>query len=158
MQKTNNRSAELFHAMDQIRRAWRNITPGKILSKAQFGTLLLIARQSGPQHTEPIMLSALAAEMDQSLPAISQRVRTLETLGCLERVPNPLDRRITGVQITAEGLHILDLAKYHLDQILTTALEQLGAENTGTLLTLLAELAEALENANANITGKETTL
>lgn len=146
MQEREKRPVELFRAMDRARRAWCSVTPGDTLNKAQFGTLLLIARHRGQENTDPVMLSALAAEMGQSLPAISQRIRALEELGCLERLHCSEDRRVTGVQITDEGLRILELARRRFDQILAQALDRLGPENADTLIELLTELASALED------------
>lgn len=159
MNLSKDQNTELFRAMYRVRRAWCSITPCKTLSKSQFATLLLILHRSDPENcknanggTGYITLTALAAEMQQSLPALSQRVRLLEEMGYVERVPEPTDRRVMGLRLTPEGLCVMTEAKEKFDLFLTQALEQLGHENAGKLIELLIQLADIFEDRLAHKT------
>lgn len=93
------------------------------------------------------MPSALADDMHQSRPALSQRIHALEEMGYIERVPDSTDRRVAGARLTEEGLQVLSRARERFDGILLGAMEQLGPEHAEMLISLLAELADALEDA-----------
>ena len=154
MNTEKDQAAELFRAMDRVRRAWHGVIPCKTLSKSQFGTLLSIfhhgmaAEKDGKNGV--ISMSALAAAMNQSVPALSQRVRGLEDMGYVERVPDPADRRVIGVRLTPEGTEMLKKAREHFNGILSKALEEMGPDLSGQLVSLLSELAMSLEHAVAD--------
>lgn len=163
MERMESELSELFRVMDRMRKAWMNVTPCSTLSKAQFGTLMVIAypeRMIGPEGEplppgtgEIMTMTALSRRMHQSLPALSQRVSALESLGYVERVPDPGDRRVTGVRATPDGYRVLSEAYRRFSGIMRHAVGYLGAENIQTLLHLLTRLAEGLEAAAADPDG-----
>ncbi len=147
----NIQTAELFCSMDRVRKAWHSVIPCDTLSKSQFLTLMTIYHYEKPQQNEalsrPVKLSALANSMGQSLPALSQRVKLLEDMGYIRRIPDPDDRRIMGIQLTEEGIQVLFIAHKRFDSIISDTAEYLGAETYDKLISLLTQLAEALELA-----------
>lgn len=153
MDQPKMETTEMFRLMDRVRRAWLSVTPHESLNKSQFATLMAISRRSGQccgsasKQGEPVMPSALADDMHQSRPALSQRIHELEEMGYIERVPDPTDRRVAGARLTEEGLQVLSRARERFDGILLGAMEQLGPEHAEMLISLLAELADALEDA-----------
>ncbi len=153
MDQPKMESVELFRLMDRVRRAWLSVTPHETLNKSQFATLLAIFRKTGHCGTDSekkdgvITPSALADAMHQSRPALSQRIHALEELGYVERVPDANDRRVAGLRLTQEGVQVLNRAKQRFDGMLSQAIKQLGEDHAETLVTLLAELADALEAA-----------
>lgn len=157
MKSTEAKAIELFRTMGLVRKAWHNVTPCETLNKSQFGTLMMIAHRGQPpgqpcadvQTPDCISLSTLASVMHQSLPALSQRVSALEALGYVERVPDPDDRRVIGLRVTPEGMRVLNIAYERFNRILTQSIGHLGTENFDTLVTLMGELAVALEQAVA---------
>lgn len=163
MKQMDKTVSDFARAMDRLRRAWQNITPCGELSKAQFTTLLAIAYPdfqhgpllpnvealSGAARRRTVRLTELSRTMHQSLPALSQRVSTLEALGYVERVPDPDDRRVTGLCLTDEGLRTLQRAYEHIGGMISRAIDRLGQENLRTMLELNELLAEALEYAAA---------
>lgn len=159
--------SELFRVMDRMRKAWQNVTPCDTLSKSQFGTLAAIARpwaMGGPPGSGPlpeaapdaVRLTDLARAMRQSLPALSQRVSALEAMGYVERVPDPTDRRVTGVRVTPEGMAVQISARERFNGMMTRAIESLGQENLHTLLRLLTQLAQELEASAADPNGTKS--
>ena len=126
MKKDVSQTTRLFTVMDHMRRVWQNLRPCPDLTKAQFGTLMVLAngeKKPGPEDPHPCLpgrpvmsLSAVAAAMGQSLPSISQRISALEGMGYVERVPDPSDRRGSGIRISASGISLLEQAKQNKDQ------------------------------------------
>ena len=94
MEQEQVNPVRFFELMDRVRRAWRNISPCPQLSKSQFATLMVLKHAGKPplvQFTEEevergMSLSALAGVMGQSLPAVSQRISTLEAMGYVEQM------------------------------------------------------------------------
>lgn len=142
----------LFSSLDRMRRVWQSITPCPELSKAQFGTLMVILHGGKPPHfscknakNEPMALSTIANIMGQSLPSVSQRVTSLEQMGYLERVAHPSDRRICGVRLTPSGQKLMSHAFETIQADLDQAMAHLGNEQLETLFRLLDQLADELE-------------
>lgn len=159
MECHNIQTAELFRSMDRVRKAWHSVSPCDALSKSQFGTLMAIhhfemAEVNGEKNKH-VKLSALANSMGQSLPALSQRVSLLEDNGYVRRVPDPDDRRTTGLELTDEGTEVLELARQRFDGILSYAADYLGPETSDKLIVLLNQLAEALELAVSHMVQTE---
>lgn len=150
MDGSYSQTTALFHSLDRVRRAWRAIAPCENLTKTQFDTLLGVFHMSGRPSAgegaaQPVPLSELAPALALSLPALSQRVRALEDLGCVERVPDPADRRITGLRLTPKGFEVLLEARQRVDRILSEAIRRLGPD-AETLIRTLDEVAAILED------------
>lgn len=159
MECRNIQTAELFRSMDRVRKAWHSVSPCDSLSKSQFGTLMAIHHfeitETDSEKSSHVKLSALANSMGQSLPALSQRVKLLEDNGYICRVPDPRDRRAMGIELTDEGSKVLELARQRFDGILSYAADYLGAETSDKLISLLNQLAEALEIAVSHMVQTE---
>ena len=163
MRKDASQTTRLFAAMDHMRRVWQNLRPSHDLTKAQFGTLMVLANSGKmPTPADPhtctpgravMTLSALAAAMGQTLPSISQRIRPLDSMGYVERVPDPSDRRVSGIRISDSGISLLNQAKKEMGARVEAAIDVLGSENLELLLNLLEQFAAALETAAANENG-----
>ena len=143
---------ELFRLMDRVRKAWKGVVPCSQLSKSQFGTLMILAcggkepdAHPGRDPFTPMTLSELAGIMGHSLPALSQRITLLEGMGYVERLPNPADRRVTGLRVTPEGLQLLQTARNDFVRKLNFVMEQLGPEGSADLIHTLDRLAQTLE-------------
>lgn len=155
MRKDASQPTRLFAVMDHMRRVWQNLRPCQNLTKAQFGTLMVLAnggKMPTPADPHPcapgqtvMTLSALAAAMGQTLPSISQRISALEAMGYVERVPDPTDRRVSGIRISASGVSLLGQAKKEMGARIEAAIDTLGSENLELLVNLLEQFAAALE-------------
>lgn len=145
---------KLFSAMDRMRRAWRDTTPCQQISKAQFATLIVIAHGADPctmtKQTEiisPMPLSVLASLQKQSLPAISQRIHTLEEMGYVKRVANPQDRRVSAVELTEKGELLLNETHKIWKDKMQTVLAAMSEQELKILLDLMEKMTQALEQA-----------
>lgn len=156
--------SRFFQAMDRLRRAWGGLEPAPQLNKSQFGTLMALQILGGPggppgplqegpcalaAEGSPVRLGVLAHAMGQSLPAISQRISALESLGCVERVNDPRDRRVSAVRLTRAGHALLEQGYANMKQKLSQAMEAIGPENLTLLLELLERMAAQLEKLAA---------
>ncbi len=157
LEKGTSYAIQLFSAMDRMRRVWQGISPCPELSKSQFGTLMAISHGGKLPHAAcreaqpaPVPLSVVASQMGQSLPSVSQRVSTLEQMGYIERVPDPHDRRVSGVRLTEGGRELLARACQTVQAELDTALAKLGADQLQTLFRLLGQLTDELEKITKN--------
>ena len=75
------------------------------LGPKDFFTLHLIRHLSPPERPG-VQMSALARELEISLPALSKTVQSLEERGYVLRVPDPRSRRNTLVQLTQKGVEL----------------------------------------------------
>ena len=95
-----SRSMQMFRVMDRMRRAWMEITPMQEMSKSQFNTLMMLRHGVAEHHQgeeqkpcEPMTLSELSSKLGQSMPAVSQRISKLESMGYVQRSPDLKDKR-----------------------------------------------------------------
>ena len=146
---------QLFRLMDRMRRAWTVFTPKPEISKSQFGTLLAL-RHGGKRPCEdkecrnrdpfePMTLSELAKIMNQSMPALSQRISKLEGMGYVQRMPDQKDRRTTWIRLTPSGSQLLSSSFENLVSKMNYIMEQLGEEDTRLTFRVLEQLAQILE-------------
>lgn len=155
MKETYERSMRLFELMDKIRRSWCEFAPRPELTKAQFGTLLVIQSgsmvQSHPVKDdpfEPMTFSELSAIMEQSMPAVSQRISKLETLGYVRRIPDEKDRRTIWIQLTSSGKELLDSCRQSMEEYLEYIRMQMGDEDAETMFRILEKLSVIMEQTN----------
>ena len=152
MTEKNQQVSQMLRCIYRLRRVWIGFSPCDTLNKSQLRTLLAIrnyARLVPEKAGETPTLSDLAEIMRQSLPAISQRVRTLETMGFIARVPHPGDRRVSGVCLTEEGEKVMQQAYRRLSGMLCQSMDSLGTEDSAQLIGLLDRLAAAIEQTAA---------
>jgi DNA-binding MarR family transcriptional regulator len=147
-----SRAEQWFKSLDRLRRAWQGITPCDELSKSQFATLMVLRHGGRPPHAPPqpleesgMTLTALAGVMQQSMPALSKRVHTLEAMGYVTCLPDAVDRRVMHVHLTPEGDALLQRAKRQLGQTLSEAMQTLSDAEMAQLLSLMERMTLALE-------------
>lgn len=153
MKKSPSQAVQMFLAMNRMRRAWRGISFCPELNKSQFWTLFLLyhgfcdsgKEQQPPSPPEPMTLSALAQAMQQSMPAVSQRIRQLEEMGYVSRIPDPRDKRSTGLELSEEGKRLMESACTRMTETLDTILTVLDPKEIETMFQTLQKLAEAME-------------
>lgn len=152
MEKTPSQAIQMFIAMNRIRKAWRGISFCPELNKSQFWTLFLLYRgfcdsdeSEKPKPPEPMTLSALAQAMQQSMPAVSQRISGLEEMGYVSRVPDPRDKRSTGLILSESGQQLMESACSRMTQTLDAILKVLDPAEVEAMFQSLQKLAEAME-------------
>lgn len=98
------------------------------------------------QHMPPegIRLTELADAALLTKQSMGYLVDDLETLGYIERVPDPVDRRAKVVRLTAKGREVERTVRDTIRQIEADWSERLGADNYQRLLQLLRTLIEAI--------------
>ncbi len=88
---------EAAEVLDDLLRAWRQITPDSTLSRTAAYSLGALYR------TGPMRLTALATDQAVSQPAMTGLVRRLEKQGLVERSSDPGDGRVVFVALTQRG-------------------------------------------------------
>ncbi len=91
----------------------------------------------------PITLGALAEHERVAPPSITKSVAKLEAGGYLKREPDPADRRVVRVRITASGSSLLDESRKRKDAWLASRLAALTTDERERLAAAL-DVLEAL--------------
>ena len=149
-----SRSMQMFRVMDRMRRAWMEITPMQEMSKSQFNTLMMLRHGVAEHHQgeeqkpcEPMTLSELSSKLGQSMPAVSQRISKLESMGYVQRSPDLKDKRTTWICLTDVGEKLLQNSCHLMAQKLESIMEQMGQEDTQTMFRVLEKLAGIMEQS-----------
>lgn len=138
--------ADLFGTVGRFRRTVRRaagasfVTSG--LTESQAELLRLVGRQPG------ISVSAAAAELGLAANTASTLVSKLATEGLLVRTPDPDDRRVGRLELTAPAQELADASRAARRAALAEALDELDEDDTRALaegMRVLAALTAKLQ-------------
>ncbi len=99
------------------------------------------------EQSEPVRMGVLAHHERITPATLSKVVDSLESLGLVERVPDPLDGRVTLVRLSAAGRRLIEAQRDASTLALEQALAQLASADRDALLhsmSALERLAEIL--------------
>ena len=147
MEESPSKAVRMFLAMDRMRRAWKGINFCPELNKSQFWTLFHLYRGSWGQGECPdrMTLSALAQIMQQSMPAVSQRISRLEEMGYVTRVPDSQDKRIVWLSLSESGREEMKSACARMTETMNSILNVLGDDEIEFMFQTLCKLADAMD-------------
>ncbi len=136
--------AELFGTVGRFRRTVRRAAGSSFtgLTESQAELLRLVARQPG------ISVSAAAAELGLAANTASTLVSKLSAEGLLVRTPDPDDRRVGRLELTAPAQELADASRAARRAVLAEALDELDDDDTRALadgLRVLASLTATLQ-------------
>ena len=136
--------AELFSTVGRFRRTVRRAAGSSFtgLTESQAELLRLVARQPG------ISVSAAAAELGLAANTASTLVSKLSAEGLLVRTPDPDDRRVGRLELTAPAQELADASRAAGRAVLAEALDELDDDDTRALadgLRVLASLTATLQ-------------
>jgi DNA-binding MarR family transcriptional regulator len=138
-----------------------DLTTGRLIGElsALVGRVMLVARggDEGPALTttqrlalfelnasESLRLNELAERIVTSAPTASRAVDALVSLGFVERVPDPRDRRAVQIRVTDYGRGRVAERVARVGETLEPALSTLPRDDRVRLVALLAQLNSAL--------------
>ncbi|MCV7216411.1 MarR family transcriptional regulator [Mycobacterium crocinum] len=135
--------ADLFGTVGRFRRTIRRAAGASFvgLTESQAELLRLVARQPG------ISVSAAAAELGLAANTASTLVSKLSSEGLLMRTPDPDDRRVGRLELTAPAQKLADASRAARRATLAEALDELDEDDTRALaegLRVLAKLTTTL--------------
>ena len=85
------------------------------------------------EHHGPITVSALAEHEGVRKPTTTRTARALVDLGLVTRIPDPVDGRVSWLDLTSEGRRLLQRARRRTDEYLARRLKRLSPEDAATL-------------------------
>jgi DNA-binding MarR family transcriptional regulator len=101
-------------------------------------------------QTGDLTINELARRMMIKPPSLVAAVDTLERAGYLRRLPDPTDRRRTPLHITGEGEVLLREFPFCSESdVLSVALDRLGARKSEQIASLLEELDAAIMDSKS---------
>ncbi|WP_255581714.1 MarR family winged helix-turn-helix transcriptional regulator [Cupriavidus sp. AU9028] len=111
---------------------------GLSLDRALFPLLVGIDRYG------PIGVVALAERAGRDYTTVSRQVTRLESLGLVERKPNPVDRRVNEAVLTAEGRKMTDALDAARIRLAAPALAEWSDDDFRDLVRLLRRFVDGL--------------
>ena len=108
------------------------------LSPSQVSALAVISNHG------PLTLGAVAEHERVAPPTITKVVSKLESDGLVIRTPDPSDRRVCRVEVSAEGAALLDEVRRRKTAWLTARISQLDADRQRRLADALDVLDEII--------------
>jgi DNA-binding MarR family transcriptional regulator len=123
---------------------WRAARRLRHVSDVEISPSLHAALGTVERHG-PITAGQLAAHEHVRKPTMTRTIRELVDRGLIERLPDPLDGRVTWLKTTPAGTSLINHARRRTDVYLTKRLQRLSAEERETLrraAEILEQLAE----------------
>lgn len=114
------------------------------LASWEFDLLATLRRSGEPYRLAP---TVLFSSLMLTSGAMTRQLHQLEKRGLIQRQINPADARSVLVQLSAEGLALIDVAVAEHVQNLHSLVNGLSAEEAAQLDQLLGKWMEALENS-----------
>lgn len=143
--KEYGRAAAFLEGMNRLRQAWAGFHPAAPLNRGDIMVLGMVDELT--RQGKPVTVSELARRTHQSLPGASQKASGLEQMGYLCRTADESDRRVSYLELTAEGRQMAEGALRVFLRQIEQALDILGREKTETLLALVCQLSDAMDMA-----------
>ena len=97
------------------------------------------------EQSEPVRMGVLAHHERITPATLSKVVDSLESLGLVERVPDPLDGRVTLVRLSAAGRRLIEAQRDASTLALEQALAQLSSADRDALLHSMSALERLSE-------------
>ena len=104
---------DLLHAINRAHRAWKKADLQTNINRSQLFTMITLRNQSADRHEAvdcdsqypfyAMTLSELARAMQQTMPAVSQKITKLTEIGYVKRTPDNSDRRTVWISLTEKG-------------------------------------------------------
>lgn len=115
------------------------------ISHSEFCLLHIIVEDSS-DSSDGMTVSAIAAALDVTPPAVSRSLKSLESRGLVTRETNLINRRNTMVRLTEKGRELLEDSRRQMDTVMDLVNEKMGEERKNQLCELLSEMTEIIEN------------
>jgi DNA-binding MarR family transcriptional regulator len=100
-----------------------------------------------------LKVSDIAKMMYLSPPAVSKMLNRLEAKDLIERFPDTADRRVVYVRLSEAGMQGFTVMRRSMQLFTKHMVEQLGRDETETLIKVLRHLLEIIKNSNINDVG-----
>ncbi len=127
---------------------WMQVFKDTGLKGAEMQTLMIIAYFGGIYNinTEPVPVGALAAKLELSNPATSQKISALEEHGYIERTFSKNDKRAVCVCLTKKGKQKVLQIRNKFTTILQKATLKYGKEKSRQLFNSMHEFCNVLND------------
>ncbi|SES65770.1 MarR family winged helix-turn-helix transcriptional regulator [[Clostridium] polysaccharolyticum] len=150
MEKKYDEFLELIHSFKRTTCKIRSSS----LAPAVFMTLIAIQhlslRNQEKERGEGVKVSDISQYLETSKSDVSKKIRLLEEKDLITRFENRQDKRITFVQITANGIEALRQNKEQADRFLTNVFDRMGEEDMNQFMLLCSKMREAMEEEIKN--------
>ncbi len=144
----------LFRAVQRLQHVMRSAIPDNApVNRSQMFTLVALRDKGvqapppreGPDSYAPMTLSSLARVMNQTAPALSQRITQLEEMGYVRRLPDSRDRRTVRVQLTEQGMELIEWAGREFSARIERLAALLGPQEMNRMAADFERLSSAVE-------------
>lgn len=136
---------KLVEQFRRIRQFMNSIPLRTGISHSEFCLLHIIVEDSSDSG-DGMTVSAIAAALDVTPPAVSRSLKSLESRGLVTRETNLINRRNTMVRLTEKGRELLEDSRRQMDTVMERVNEKMGEERKNQLCELLSEMTEIIEN------------
>jgi DNA-binding MarR family transcriptional regulator len=117
--------------------------------------VLLCIKDISKEGKQRVTVSEISKKLFITSPSVTQIIKSLSTIGYIERSVDTKDRRIADIKLTNTGEQIVQKAREFIITNYSGLLEALGKEKSETLITLLDQVyvyfeARLKEHQNEN--------
>jgi DNA-binding MarR family transcriptional regulator len=128
---------ELFHLMKKLPRPILRHSAQFGLTQSEYELLMILAMNFDGEHTS-LSVSKISALLQITPAGVTHLLNPLEDAGCIERLPDPNDRRVVLIGLTDRGANIAQGLIAEVQEVLSGLVDYLGEDDSRTLIRLLS--------------------
>jgi len=138
---------QLLVVFERLAKAeWRK-QPAVGLKNSEVRTLLCIKSLSQEEQTA-VTVSEISKKMFVTSPTVTQIMKSLDTNGYVERRVDAHDKRVVAIMLTEKGKNTVQQVDEYMNTLFAGLVDELGEEQSETLLLLLNQVCNYLENVD----------
>lgn len=137
MEQNNATAQRLFESFMQFRKVHWHESPIACLKPSELVILGCLEQVLEPLSVG-VKMSTISSALKLAMPTVTELVKGLVENGYVERNPDPDDRRVVRVCLTATGAAVIRQAKEAFLQSFTGLVDYLGEEKGNQLVDLLS--------------------
>ena len=143
---------EFFDVIMRLKRQSHANIKLKDLYAGEFMALRIIYKLKLMQGEESIGVktSDIGNCLFMKKPATSKMLNNLEDKGYINRLSDKKDRRITYIDLTQKGIDLLQKHHKRMMNYINNVINELGEDDTKTLVNLLNKLCDIMEDLDEN--------
>lgn len=140
----------LIDVFENLSRVERKKQPLLGLKQSEIRVLLCLNDISCDANSVA-SISEISKRMFVTSPTVTELVKGLSSKGYIERSTNSKDKRIVDLKLTEKGKEMVAKGSCYFTTLFAGLVDKLGAEKSETLLELLEQVCEYLDETNIQV-------
>jgi len=129
---------ELFQLMKQLPRPKLKQSSVDGLTRSEYELLVMLVMSSN-DGKQAFTVTEISNLLQVTPAGVTHLINPLEEAGCIERLPDPHDRRVVRIGLTDKGTQVAETLISEVQENLIGLVDHLGEDDSRTLIRLMSK-------------------